>query len=98
MAKRRKGKRIQPSVPAAIEMSSQVAPTRAPRHRWVRLVERLLDSLIDTAFEHFWLAAVGVMIAAAGFLWLYFRSGRALWLYPWLKYAAAFAGGWLTLA
>jgi hypothetical protein len=68
--------------------------TIPPTGKVQQLFKRLIDSGVDTAFEHFWIGIALVVVAAGTALWFYWRSGKALWLYPWLY----FFGGFSTAA
>jgi hypothetical protein len=89
MVKRRKPSKLISSE----SLLPPVARTIVPQTGKIeKLFRRLVDSGVDTAFEHFWIGVALVAITASTALWLYWRSGQALWLYPWLY----FAGGFIT--
>src|SRR4051812_19893411 len=99
MAKRRnptpQKKRPTPSALPAAAMPTLPENQSVTKQHTKKIAERFIDSAIDTALEHFWLGVAATMIALTTAIWLYIKSGRALWLYPTLKYAITFIGGWL---
>ncbi len=88
--------------------SSALAPPSPPQHPTVagkgrlrQVGARILDSAVDSALDNIWPIVGGfiwsALVTITVALILYFKTGKASWLYPVLKYGLAFAAGWLTL-
>lgn len=63
----------------------------------------MLDSALDYALERLWefgaFTAGGAAVTALGLVFVYFKSGAASWVWPWLTHALSFwAGVFLLMA
>ena len=96
-----------PQAAAATTPSTSIAPTipdsaETSRGRIWRTGLRLLNSALDYGLQHLWqllFVTIGVPIVTAvgGALLLYFTSGRASWLWPWVTHLLAFWVGILLI-
>lgn len=102
MAKRRSSRRPPKNVvPPVVLGPSQPAPAaeeKKPR-RLTEFAIHLVKSAGDFALQHVWQLVGGAIVASLILpLWLYIKGGKASWLHPWFKYAAAFVAGWVSLS
>lgn len=76
-----------PTIPSPPEVQSRVR----------RVIKRFADWAIKKALDFFLVGVIAVMTAPTLAIWVYFRSGRAAWTYPWLDAALGFIAACLVL-
>ncbi len=99
MAKRKKSRRTPPpnlnntaSEHAPIVPTNSSAPIAQPevRSRTRKTITKFGEWALKKAFDYLLLGVLAIVTAPSVAIYLYFRSGRAAWMYPWLYAAFGF--------
>lgn len=67
------------------------------REQFSKATKWVGSKLADKAFDLFFVGVIGFMTPTTIALWLYFRGGKAEWIYPWLYFAAGCVASSLAL-
>lgn len=98
MANRKKSRRLPPSrVPEIPSQSEQPTRLTLPpdrhegRGRVRKAIGKFAEWAVGKAFDYLLVGVLALVTAPALAIWVYFRSGRAVWTYPWLYAALGFS-------
>src|SRR2546421_3918969 len=107
MAKRKRGRRTESASPTQailpdtadrIVVNEPTVPSSPEsRSRIGKGLTRFTDWAIKKALDFLLLGVIAVMTAPAIAIWLYIKSGRAAWTYPWLYAALGFIAACLVI-